>query len=260
MLIEDFPEIYIVENETRMGASTARDRCFRLAKGELIISLDDDSYPVDSDFIRKVVGLFERHREAGAISFPELGNDGHFTGRELTPQSPGRYLQSLKTCAAAFRASTYGDQVKFVDFFGYYYEDTDISLQLYAANKAIWFEPTITIRHHFSPTHRNSQERHRLHARNELWSVLMRCPFPQILAVAPYRIFRQLIFASTQGLDWIVREPIWWWQALRGAGRCIKERRPVLWSVYLGWIRLTQRPAYTIGELRCLLGWRFDAE
>src|SRR6266436_1877259 len=46
MLERDFPECTLLENKIKLGSVPSRDRAFRLAKTDLILSLDDDSYPV----------------------------------------------------------------------------------------------------------------------------------------------------------------------------------------------------------------------
>ncbi len=51
---------------------------------------------------------------------------------------------------------------------------------------------------------------HHRHARNEMWSVWLRCPFPQFLALAAYRVFAQLRYARKRGAGWVIREPLWW--------------------------------------------------
>ena len=55
------------------------------------------------------------------------------------------------------------------------------------AGYAVWFEPSLRIRHHFTLVQRNMVNRHMLNARNEMWSALMRCPLPYVLGVAPFR-------------------------------------------------------------------------
>src|SRR4029079_7029488 len=114
-------------------------------------------------------------------------------------------------------------------------------LQLYAAGYTVWFEPSLHIRHHFTPQQRNMLERHLLNARNELWSVLMRCPFPQILVIVPLRVFRQFIFAFSQGWRWWRQEPKWWWNAMAGLEECLSHRTPISWRAYWAWVRLAGR-------------------
>jgi hypothetical protein len=85
---------------------------------------------------------------------------------------------------------------------------------------------------------RNEIRVHQRHARNEFWSAMIRCPFPQCLAMAAYRVLSQFRYACKRGLGWVVREPSWWGQALAGIPQCLRRRRPVSWAGYKRWLEL----------------------
>jgi hypothetical protein len=70
----------------------------------------------------------------------------------------------------------------------------------------------------------------------------MRCPFPWWPLVAGYRAVRQLGYAWKRGWHWVLREPRWWWAALRGTPRALARRAPVAWEQYLAWMRLLGKP------------------
>ena len=67
---------------------------------------------------------------------------------------------------------------------------------------------------------------------------MMRCPMPQMPLLVLYRVLSQLGYACKRGPGWVVREPVWWWQALGGIKYCLQQRRPVPWSKYREWLRL----------------------
>jgi hypothetical protein len=81
---------------------------------------------------------------------------------------------------------------------------------------------------------------HHRHARNELWSSVMRCPFPYALGMIAWRIFSQFRYACTRGARWVVHEPAWWWQAMQGVPYCLKKRNPVSWPNYKKWLLLKE--------------------
>ncbi len=66
----------------------------------------------------------------------------------------------------------------------------------------------------------------------------MRCPFPHVFVLAGYRIFSQFRYACSRGIGWVLREPIWWAQALAGIPRSIRMRKPVRWREYRRWLEL----------------------
>ena len=66
----------------------------------------------------------------------------------------------------------------------------------------------------------------------------MRCPFPFSAALIGYRMFSQFRFSARQGLSWVVREPVWWWQAIMGIPFCLRKANPFSWEGYRRWLRL----------------------
>ena len=257
MLARDFPESRVIENATPQGSIPARDRAFRLVTSDLIVTLDDDSYPLDPAFLEKVSQLVAQHPEAAAFTFPEIRDDGLPADPRMGPDSPAHYVRDFPNCAGVMVRSIYGSVATYQPFFSHAYAEPDYCLQLYAAGYTVRFEPSLHIRHHFTPHQRNMSKRHLLNARNELWSVLMRCPFPQILIIAPLRVLRQFIYAFGQGWAWWHREPKWWWDAAAGMEHCISRRRPVRWRDYWSWLRLAGRPALGIKELESRFGRRY---
>jgi GT2 family glycosyltransferase len=249
MVEADFPHCLLIINEKGQGSIPSRDDMVKRATGDIVMSLDDDSYPLEDDFFARLPNLFERHPEVAVMTFPELRDDGSFVPKNRTPETPGRYLSAYANNAAAMRREAFIACGGYVRFFVHAYEEPDYALQCYEHLSAVWFEPTLTIRHHFSSTNRNEQRTHHLNARNEFWSVLMRCPFPWLPLVAVYRVGRQLAHACSKGLDWIIKEPEWWIDALSGLSRCKQSRRPVPWHIYSGWMRLARRKIHTLAGL-----------
>ncbi len=68
----------------------------------------------------------------------------------------------------------------------------------------------------------------------------MRCPFPQVPMLALYRAWSQFCYACSRGPEWVVREPIWWMQALAGIPHYLGRREPVFWAEYKQWLRLPE--------------------
>ena len=228
----------MIENATSRGSVFSRDRMLRLAKGDIVMSLDDDSYPLDDDFFARVRELFAEYPDAAVISFPEIRDNGESASATKTPGTPPHLVSAYPNCAASMWRKMYLESAGFPVFFGHMYEESDYSLQCYALGYEVRFEPSLRIRHHVSPVRREPIQRHHFNARNELWSVWMRCPFPQVIAVSLFRVWRQFRYACSEGFSWAVREPVWWCAALKGLGQCVLNRRPTPWSVYFCWMKL----------------------
>ena len=241
MVRSEFPECTLLENATSRGSVFSRDRMLRQAKSEIVVSLDDDSYPLDADFLARVRTLFAEHPTAAVLSFPEIRDDGQSASATKTPASPPHLVSAYPNCAAAMRRNVYLRASGFPPFFGHMYEEPDYALQCYALGYEVRFEPSLRIRHHVSPVQREPVRRHHFNARNELWSVWMRCPFPQLIVVSLFRMGRQFRYACSEGLSWAMREPQWWCSALGGIAACWRHRSPVPWPIYFAWMKLARQ-------------------
>jgi len=147
--------------------------------------------------------------------------------------------RSFANSGAVLRRSVYLQLPGFEPKFFHMYEEPDYALQCVAAGYEVLFTPLITIRHHYSGAARSEMRNHHRHSRNECWSTMMRCPMPQMPLLVLYRILSQLAYAAKRGPGWVVREPVWWWQALGGIKYCFRKRRPISWPQYKKWLKLS---------------------
>jgi len=254
MVRREFPSFSLLENISSQGSVASRDRMLRAATGEIMVSLDDDSYPIDADFLSRLERVLQLHPEAAVITFAELrGPDSILSGPTEDLQR-GHYVAAYPNCATAMRRILYGRVGTFPKFFRHMYEEPDYALQCYGRGFGVWFEPSLKVRHHLTVTRRESIPRHHLNARNELWSVLLRCPWPWLPLVAAYRVVRQFIYAGSQGFAWVYREPRWWMMAAREFFTVWAHRSPVSWRSYAGWLRLSRQPISERDDLQRAFG------
>lgn len=248
MVRQEFSDYRLFENKSRCGSIFSRDRLLRGASGEIVVSFDDDSYPLAKDFFARIERLFKQHGDSAVIAFPEMRDGDEFADSTKSPLSPAHLVPAYANCAAAMRRDVYLHSHGFPLFFGHMYEEPDYALQCYGLGYIVRFEPTLVVRHHVSANQREPMGRHHLNARNELSSVFMRCPFPQIIAVAAFRIWRQFRYACSEGFAWAIREPRWWLSALHGIPDCVRNRHAVPWQIYYAWMKLARRPTAIVQE------------
>ncbi|MGB8167503.1 MAG: glycosyltransferase [Chthoniobacteraceae bacterium] len=240
-LRRDWPTARLFINETGLGSTASRDAMMRAATCDLVLSLDDDSYPAASDALARVRAIFAARPRLAVASFPQRTNEDP-RSLEQTDFGPASFVGTYVNCACAFRRHVFLDLGGHFAPFWNAYDEPDFAARCVAAGWEVRWEPSVIIRHHYSGVNRHHQRIHARQACNELWSVLLRCPAPQLFAVATFRLVRQLGYAWRQGVAWVVREPGWWLTFLRGLPRCLALRRPLPWRRYLAWMKLVHAP------------------
>jgi GT2 family glycosyltransferase len=233
----ELPGARVFVNEIGLGSVASRDRMMRAARGDLVLALDDDSYPEQLDCIARIVPTFEQQPNLAVLHFPQRTDEYPETLAQ-TEFGPERLTRTFPNSGAVLRRSTYLRLAGFESRFFHAYEEPDYALQCVAAGYNVVFSPVITIRHHYSRHARDEIRIHHRHARNELWSTVMRCPFPFAAGIAAWRVFSQFRYASKRGWAWVIREPLWWGQALAGLPYSLRKRRPVSWAGYKRWLGL----------------------
>ena len=233
----ELPTTRLFVNQIGLGSVASRDRMMREARGDLVLALDDDSYPEQLDCIVRIVPLFEQRPKLAVLHFSQRTDEYPETLAQ-TNFGPEHLTRSFANSGAVLRRSTYLQLPGFESRFFHMYEEPDYGLQCVAAGYDVLFSPVITIRHHYFGETRDEIRIHHRHARNELWSTVMRCPLPFALGILMWRVFSQFRYACKRGWPWVIREPSWWWQALRGIAYCLGKRRPVSWAGYKRWLRL----------------------
>jgi GT2 family glycosyltransferase len=233
----EMPNAKMIVNATGKGSVVSRDRMMREARGDLVLALDDDSYPEQLDCLARIVPSFEQRPELAVLHFPQRTDEYPETLAQ-TNFGLEHSTRSFANSGAVLRRSTYLQLPGFEPRFFHMYEEPDYALQCVAAGYDVLFSPILTIRHHYSGQARDEIRVHHRHARNELWSTLMRCPFPFAIGMVAWRVFSQFRYACKRGWSWVIREPAWWCQALAGVPCCLRKRRPVSWAGYKRWLSL----------------------
>jgi GT2 family glycosyltransferase len=234
----ELPQARVFVNQIGLGSVASRDRMMREAKGDLVLALDDDSYPEQSDCIARIVPLFKQRAELAVLHFPQHTDEYPETLAQTNFGSEEHLTRSFANSGAVLRRSIYLQLPGFESRFYHMYEEPDYALQCVAAAYDVLFSPVVTIRHHYCRQARDEIRIHHRHARNEFWSTLMRCPFPFALGMLGWRVVSQFRYACRRGWSWVVREPRWWAQALTGVPYCIRKRKPVSWAGYRRWLQL----------------------
>jgi len=238
---EAHPAVTLVIHDTAQGCIPSRNEIFAMVKSDILFTLDDDSYPMERDAVAKVRALFDGNPRLGAADFPQVTDEKPETlGWELGQFGQAHYRGFFVSAAAAFRTRLFRELGGYTGMFFHMYEEPDFCVRILAAGWQVRFEPVFRVRHHWSAAGRSEVRNHHRHSRNEMWGVLMRCPMPWMPLVAGFRAFRQACYALKRG--WLLQEPKWWWLTLQGLTAALRQRKPLPWRAYRGWMQLVRSP------------------
>ena len=68
---DHFPRATLIEHSNPHGSIRSRIELMQAAASDIVISLDDDSYPIDGDFIARVRRLFAGRPHVAVASYPQ---------------------------------------------------------------------------------------------------------------------------------------------------------------------------------------------
>ncbi len=161
-----FPEVHLLPQSTNAG-SCAKNLALPHAKADIIVFLDDDSYP-DPASIQRLVKKFDEHPALGAAVFTITLPDG---SRECSA-----YPDIFIGCGVAFRRRALQQAGGLPKDFFMQAEEYDLSLRLLNHGWQVRTFDDLHVTHLKSPTARVSYRTTRLDVRNNLLLVARHFP------------------------------------------------------------------------------------
>jgi len=145
-----FPLVKWKISTKSIGASAARHSLYPNATGTFLIGLDDDAHPLQTDFIEKVVSVFDLFPNVGIIAFEEIR--GIFTSDEEALQNvrvpEEQYLTNdFIGCGFAIRTAVYNNTNGFPLWIDIYGEESCLAIEVLSNGFDILYEGSIKINH-----------------------------------------------------------------------------------------------------------------
>ncbi len=177
---ERFPEVRVHTSGEQVGYLVWRNRGFRDATGEYVISIDDDSYFTDTVTVSRLVELFDEYPRAGAIAMPFLEPFSDLSNGRMPPQPVGTQLKHYIGCAHAVRRELALAEGGYPEFLVHQGEERDLCIRLLEAGWQCVYGDTPPLVHSYSP----NRDRKRVSYygyRNTLLFTAMHVPQPYVL-------------------------------------------------------------------------------
>jgi len=197
VLRDEFPDVKWHGFNSTQGCRAARNLMMSESDADLFCSLDDDSWFMSSDALRRGVELFERDANLAALGF-EILDQGHPVGH-LEIQS--RRAQMFVGCGHLLRLDAVRKVGLYHDLPGEYgSEEKDLSLRLLDAGFEVLTLQGVHVWHDKSFNARDVPRQHASGVTNDLAFTFCRAPLGTLWWIVPAKIASHLRFAIAFGL------------------------------------------------------------
>lgn len=161
-LMSKFTWVKWFSSEKSIGASPARNRLYKKAKGIFFIGLDDDAHPLTEDFISKVEFIFNRYSNIGIIAFQEV--KGVYSSNEEALKSANLnqaeyFCNEFIGCGFAIRKEVYSQTNGFPVWMDIYGEESCLALEVVNFGYDILYSAGIVVNHRIDRLKRFEQGR-----------------------------------------------------------------------------------------------------
>lgn len=190
-----FPAVRLLTSSVKRGPGGARNRLVEECTNPLVVSLDDDSFPIDEDFFAAVERAFKAHPEAGvlAMSIIHDGEPAIARGRDC------RDVGDFVGCGCAYRREAFLETSGYVPLaIAYGMEEADLALQLLDKGWSIVEVDDLRVRHATDRAHQASRRIVAAHVRNTALLAFLRYP-PRMALYGMAQVANRVLYSLRRG-------------------------------------------------------------
>lgn len=236
MVRDEFPDVRLVRLPKNLAAA-GRNAGVAAAKGDVVVTIDNDVRFTTPDDVGRAVEAFARHPRAAVVNFTILGPDGTLSRRDWChPRDPDQWADQEFLTDYVLEGASVCRRDAFLEAGGYWppffigHEGWDLALRLMDAGHDLVYTPTVKVRHMVDPSVRPSGRIYYTFTRNAIWIALRNHRFgpaartiAQDLALMGFAAVRAgEVAAYVRGVC----------DALAGARAAVADRRPLARATY----------------------------
>ena len=194
-----YPHIRVIRSESRQGYIALRNRGFREATADIVVSIDDDALFTDSHSLAGVVKTMAEFPNAAALALPYIEPYSNRATMALLPK--GTRMRSYVGCAHAIRRQVAIDLGSYQVQLVHQGEERDLAIRMIDHGYEILFADTPPIVHLYSSKRDHSRVNF-YGFRNTIIFCWMRIPFPNCVGRAVISTAQLLLHRFSWGSLW----------------------------------------------------------
>jgi GT2 family glycosyltransferase len=159
-LKKNFSWVHWIICPTCLGASAARAKLYPMAKGEILIGLDDDAHFISKNYFENIKNIFAQQPNTALIAFEEV--KGVFQSDKIALQHSSKEYKQYQCadfigCGFAVRKSMYKLTNGFPIWVDIYGEESCLSIEILDKGFDIVFDNSIKVNHRVDISKRKSE-------------------------------------------------------------------------------------------------------
>ncbi len=246
MVAAEFPEVHLERSERSLGLIEQRNRAARIARGGVIVSIDDDAHFASPFTVEQSLRDFD-HPRIGAVAIPFVDIRSSTSVRQVPPDFDGRWIiSSYIGTAHALRRDVFLALGGYRGGLAQMVEEPDYCLRMLDAGFVTRVGRADRIVHEES-THRNQARLLALGRRNEILHGWHNVPMPYLVPRLAKIIAYSVIFPEARRHPGAVLRGLA--TGFRDAARLRAARNPVSPATYRLDHDLRKRGPLPLGQL-----------
>jgi len=229
-LPDSHAELKYIRNGMNLGIA-GRNIGLRNAKGEYIITLDDDIYGITDESLRRIVNIFSDNPNIGAICFKIIdekhGRCSNWCHHYKLEEFENRYFDTneISEGAVAFRRDALVRSGLYPSDFFISHEGADLACRLINNGYRIIYCPDVVVKHNHAFGGREDWRRYYFDTRNQVWFVARNYPIWMGLKYLSRGLVSMFIYCLRDGyVKWYVSAIF---DALKKLPEVLKERNVI---------------------------------
>ncbi|MBV9926106.1 MAG: glycosyltransferase family 2 protein [Acidobacteria bacterium] len=148
-----FPQVNVIKSDVRVGPGGGRNKILARAANSIVASFDDDSYPIDKDYFKRLLLVFAAFPEAAVID-----SNIFIKGECVEPDTrTAQWVSGFTGCGCAYRRDVFNETSGYVSLpVAYGMEEVDLAIRLHANGWRILKSSWLRVMHDTSLEHHNS--------------------------------------------------------------------------------------------------------